>query len=435
MLAVATLVPRALLALILGRVGQPERWEYDVIAANLVAGSGHVYDRYGFVYAAYSPPLWSVHARRAAILFGDARVGIQVLQAVICFGAALTFGGLARRISGSEQTGLLAGLLVALQPSLLYYSVMKSDPLPMNVLLLGLITAAATSLVAQPNDRQALGFGVLVGLGVLSRGTPIVALPVVASALLVKSKGAALRPIAVAVLAFILGVAPWVMRNLVVLGAPLITSTTGENFWRGNHAGAGGGVRDLNGAEITRLEPTNAALPDAVRAVLARGTEAERHQVFMAEAWRFIGSEPRAAARLFAWKMRTLWWRIDSDPDNYPRAAAIAYETIYRAELLLALVGIFMVFRAGREPSIPYRPHGGGAGPRPDDRDRPSAVRLLRRGPPSIPPRASAADLHRPRRRMGDRADGPAHERPGPTLTSPLPVSHLNEPWPEAPPA
>ena len=47
-LCVATLVPRALLATVLGVAGNPERWEYDVIAANIVNGQGHVYDREGF---------------------------------------------------------------------------------------------------------------------------------------------------------------------------------------------------------------------------------------------------------------------------------------------------------------------------------------------------------------------------------------------------
>ena len=234
-LAIATLAPRAALAARLGVVGEPERWEYDVIAANIVAGSGHVYDRLGFVYAAYAPPLWSGMLAALLVVTGDARIAIQVLQAFFCFGAAVTCGGLARRITGDETTGLLTGLLVALQPSLLYYSVAKSDPLPLNVLLLGLIAAAATALIEEPGDRRALVFGFLTGLGVLSRGTPAVALPLVVLALFVRRRRGARRAALVSTAAVVLCLTPWLIRNLVVLGGPVFTSTTGENFWRGNH--------------------------------------------------------------------------------------------------------------------------------------------------------------------------------------------------------
>ena len=66
----------------------------------------------------------------------------------------------------------------------------------------------------------------------------------------------------------------------------------------------------------------------------------------MSEAWRFLGAEPLEAMGLFARKLRTYWWRIDSDARDYPRAASIAYAVIYRTELVLALFGAFVLFRS-----------------------------------------------------------------------------------------
>lgn len=344
-LGLATLVPRVLLAHYLAVYGTPERWEYDVIATNIANGEGHIYDRRGFVYAAYAPPLWSYILAALHSLPGNTGLSIQVVQAILCLGSALTCAGLARRMAGDDRVGWIAGLMVALQPSLLYYSVVKSDPLALTLFLLGLIAVSATTLAAQPGDRRAVTFGILTGLGVLARGTPGVALPVVLTALLIRWRLRGLRPIAIAALAFALTLAPWLARNLAVLGAPLVTSTTGENFWRGNHEGAGGNVLDLDGGEITRIVPTNPALPEAIRVVLANGTEVERHRVFGAEAWRFIASHPGAALELFARKMRTFWWRIESDPADYSPLISAAYEVIYRAELALALIGMFFVFR------------------------------------------------------------------------------------------
>ena len=345
----ATFGSRLLLALYLGVWGEPETWEYDVIAANIAAGAGHIYDRSGFVYSAYSPPIWSYVLALLLKLPGSTRANIQFLQALFCFGSAIVYAALARRMSGGASNGLLAGLLVALQPSLLHYSVVKSDPLPLSVLLLGLIALAGVEMVREPGPPSALGFGLLLALGVLSRGTPIVALPLVGVWLVVRWRGRAAIWVALAVGALALGLAPWLIRNERLLGRALITTTAGENFWRGNHQGATGGVADQDGGPITNLIPSNAALPGTIRSVLMSGTEVDRQDVFLNEALTFIRETPLSAASLFAQKMRTFWWRIDSDPRDYSPAAAAAYEVIYRAELVLALFGAFALFRSPRE--------------------------------------------------------------------------------------
>lgn len=345
-LCVATLVPRALLATVLGVAGNPERWEYDVIAANIVNGQGHVYDREGFLYAAYAPPLWSYVLALLLLLPGDSRATIQIVQALLCLGASVLTARIAHRISGDSRTALLAGLLVALQPSLLYYSVVKSDPLPMNALLLCGIALAGLNLIESGDRRSAVAFGVLTGLGILSRGTPAVALLVVGIGLAIRFGARTSSLLALAISACALSVSPWLARNLVVVGSPLITSTTGENLWRGNHAGASGGVVDLDGGRITMLIPSNPALPVSIRSVLAAGTELDRHQAFMTEAWRFITADPWAATRLFARKLRTFWWRVDSNPGDYPAMAARGYEWTFRVELVLALLGAWLTLRS-----------------------------------------------------------------------------------------
>ncbi len=344
-----TLASRITLALYLGVGGQPETWEHDVIAANMVSGSGHVYNRSGFVYVAYSPPIWPYVLAFLLKLPGSAGANIQALQALLCFGSSIAYAALARRISGNANTGLLTGLLVALQPSLLYYSVVKSDPLPLNVLLLGLIAAAGADLALKPQPGRAAGFGLLLAVGVLSRGTPIVALLVVAVCLVVRWGGQAAIPIIVMVSTLALGLAPWLIRNNRLLGRALITTTAGENFWRGNHEGATGGVLDENGGEITTLVPANEALPSAVRSVLLSGTELDRQDIFMNEALSFIRERPGSAASLFLRKMRTFWWRIESDTRDYSPVASRVYEVIFRMEVALALLGAFVLFRSPRD--------------------------------------------------------------------------------------
>ena len=365
-LGFATVGSRILLALYLGVWGQPERWEYDVTATNIANGQGHIYDRSGFVYAAYAPPLWSYILAGLLRLPGSAHFSIQFLQAVLCLGSAVTYATLARRVSGNTTAGMVAGFLVALQPSLLYYSVVKSDPLPFNVLVLGFVALAAAGLVESPDPRRAAGFGLLLALGVLSRGTPIVGLPLMAVWLVARWGRHASIPIAVMSTTLALGLAPWLIRNERLLGRALITSTAGENFWRGNHEGATGGVLDTDGGRITNLTPTNKSLPATIRSVLQNGTELERQDIFMSKALSFIREKPGSAAHLFARKMRTFWWKIESDPRDYSPAASLAYHVSYWTELAFALLGAFAMFRA--QP---------GGAPRPDRMAAGLAIALM----------------------------------------------------------
>jgi len=171
-----------------------------------------------------------------------------------------------------------------------------------------------------------------------------------AVALGLRHRAAALRPIGLATLSFVLCLAPWIIRNVLVIGAPVITSTTGENFWRGNHPGASGGGRDSDGGEIASLFAANPALPGPIRNVIATGTERERDRVFALEAFKFIRSDPRAALELFASKLRSFWWRIESNPQNYSPVASLTYEWAYRLQLALALLGLGSVLRVGPGP-------------------------------------------------------------------------------------
>lgn len=418
-LCVATLVPRVLLALVLGVAGNPERWEYDVIAANIVSGHGPIYDREGFVYAAYAPPLGSYLLAFLLLLPGDSRVSIQIVQALLCLGTAVLTARIAQRISGDSTAAMIAGLLAALQPSLLYYSVVKSDPLPLNALLLCGISLAGLHLLESNDRRSAVAFGVLTGVGILSRGTPAVALLVVGIGLTLRFGARAWPPLAAATIACAVSVSPWLARNIVVIGSPLITSTTGENFWRGNHPGASGGVVDIDGGRITLLIPTNPALPPPIQSVLATGTELDRHETFMGEAWKFIADDPWAAARLFARKLRTFWWQIESAPGDYPAMAARGYEWIFRVELVLALLGAFLALRSP---------------------DRRAAAGLCLALIVAISLLQSAFYVQGRHRfliepllliftAIGGGAGGWNQKRPGPTETSPLPVSTAIFTW------
>ena len=350
-LGLVTLISRLALAYYLGVFGEPERWEYDVIAGNIVSGLGHTYLRADFVYLAYAPPAWSYVLAFLLLFSWSARETIQLVQALFCFGAAIAHGTMAFRMSGSRTAALVAAYLVALQPSLLYYSVVNSDPLPLNVMLLGLLAVSGTDLIRKPDPTRAAAFGLLLAVAVLSRGTPFVALPIVFVSLIAGRRPGAMVAAVVMAATLALGVAPWLMRNERLLGRTLITTTASENFWRGNHEGATGGVRDVGGGTNSDLHRANEALPAAIRDVLQNGTEIDRQDVFWKEAMSYLRQNPWEGVTLLGEKLKTFWWKIESNPGDYSQVASFAYEVIYRTELALALVGAAFLYRA-RPPVI-----------------------------------------------------------------------------------
>lgn len=339
-------LPRLFLAWYLGLSGNPEIWEYDVIGACIHAGLGHIYEINGLRYLAYAPPLWSFLLAALMSLPGESRGWVQVAQAVFCLGAALVAVPLGRRLTGRTEVGVAGGVLIALQPSLLYYSVVKSDPLPLNVFLLALIALAGLQTLEAPSMRHGVAFGLVTALGTLSRGTPLVALPVLAVLLAARFRRQALVPALGALFAFAAVVAPWLVRNALAVGAPILTSTTGENLWRGNNEGATGGAFDVAGNSLSVASADPSVFPPSVRSALASGTELERQEAFLGEAIRFVREHPRDALRLFLRKLRILWWRLESDPGDYWPRAAETYEWIYRTELALAILGVWTLWRA-----------------------------------------------------------------------------------------
>ena len=323
----------------LGVAGVPERWEYDVIAANIANGGGHVYDRLGFVYRAYAPPVWSFILAALQALPID-RVGIQILQALLCAAAAVVFGELAARVFRSATIGAAVGLLVALQPSLLYYSVVKSDPLPLNVLLVACLARVGVAVFDNPSFANAIRFGLVAGIAGLARGTPLVAVPLLGLFLFSRKDRTARPAFGIAALVCVLTLIPWLTRNALVLGRPMIASTASENFWRGNHQGAGGGVRDRNGADITTLSPENAAFPRTIRSAIAGGNEIELSAAFTREARAFVAQRPHEAIVLLFRKLRLFWIWTPSEARDYDSRLSLGYNIFYLFELTLGLLGL-----------------------------------------------------------------------------------------------
>lgn len=213
------------------------------IAQSVAHGGGlYVSTRGEFAarYAAYRPPLYPL---LLALTIGDSsRIAIITLQAAFGAGTVLLAFLIARELS-DELGGLLAAAATAVYP----YYVWHDTVLQETSLFTLLVAASAYTLLTTNKTasmrRTAIG-GVLVGLAILTRSTilPFVGLVAVWLAFVPHQRepGARRRPhfgLAAAFLgAVLVTVSPWLVRNTIVLGWPVINSQSDRFLWIGNNA-------------------------------------------------------------------------------------------------------------------------------------------------------------------------------------------------------
>lgn len=177
-------------------------------------------------YQSHQPPLYYLLAAPIEMMVGGSEEsemwGLRLVN--VFLGALVIFGiytGI-RRLTGSEAAGVAAAALTAFLPMFLALSTAVS-----NDMLLYLVVVATMNIIAIGwekgwNLKLCLWLGVALGLGVLTKTTAIVLVPVSIYGLLAKKDA---RPSARNVAA-LCGVAvlialPWLIRNQSLYGDPL----------------------------------------------------------------------------------------------------------------------------------------------------------------------------------------------------------------------
>jgi 4-amino-4-deoxy-L-arabinose transferase-like glycosyltransferase len=341
---------------------------YDQVAVSLA--DGHGWSRPGrapgvFKPTALHPPAWPAvlgaayattdhedrpdlagvrvrHGELAARSLATAqarwRTGRVVNALLETVGVAL-IGLIALELWG-RRVALLAAAVAALYPALAVLGVaLLSEPLFV-ALELGAVYAA---LRAGARGGRALAWtaaaGVLCGLAVLSRANGAVLLVPLALAV-------PRRAIPVLLAGAVLAVAPWTLRNLAVLHAPVPVSTDLGQTLAGTY-------NPVAAANRFRWRNTR-RLPPQDRPALKRPTEPERSAALTRDGLRYLGAHPGDAGLAALWNSARL---LELDPSAREALAgevqsrSLAAVSIGGFALLaaLALPGAF-TRRAGAVP-------------------------------------------------------------------------------------
>ncbi len=271
---------------------------------------GHGYSTPGTAVptpTAFRPPLYPL----LLVLTGGSRTGIAVLHLGLAVVMVLATGRAAEKLAGgtSPFPRLLAGGIVAIDPLLLLYSGQ-----PMTETLCACLTAVLLwrMTASEPSPRDAMIEGLLWGLCLLARPTYAAGLVLcLVGRVLLRPANAAFPAISeqsptfprlrfgfMVVMTAIVVVAPWAIRNGVVFGKPIVTTTHGGyTLWLANNPVyyaevVEGGDPAWNGESLQRWQSeTNAEMDrlqihGEVARDLWQGTRAKQ---FMANnPWRFV---------------------------------------------------------------------------------------------------------------------------------------------------
>jgi hypothetical protein len=332
----------------LGAYAQPDVFEYEAVATNLVNGQGYTYASPdgGIYVASQSSPLYIVLTAGVYLLTNHSQAAMLVLQAL--FGGATAVLALwLGAYAFSRPAGIVAGMLVGLDPALIAYST-ELHSLTLDALVDVALVCGSVALPPRPGASRLGSLGALFGLAVLTRTTALLLLPVHLLWLrrfraVQLASAAAAAMIGLAVLVY----APWPVRNSLLLGELVPgSSETTEWLWRGNNPHANGASLTIAGQRMIDLAPPE------FRARVAAADEAERIAIYRDAALDFMRSEPLSAVGLYITKLKAFWWGSESTGLLYPPEWLLGYRLWYVGILTAAGYGAWRNFSHPRQGSV-----------------------------------------------------------------------------------
>ena len=346
-LVLITFVIRVAAIFILGRHINPEVWEYDAIALNILSGKGYVYGHFNTNCYLYGPAiLYSYFEALIHFLTNRNYLIMELIQAVIAALSVIPLFYLAKRIF-NEKTAIISALLYCLHPGLVVYAGKIHELFLVTFFILVILYL----LIRFENKAWSMVLvGLLMGLGILLRATLICIIPSYFFYLILKKRGlkkAILSVLTIALLAAIV-ISPWIYRGYKLYNRFIFISTTpAEQLWRGNNPRASGGTLTVDNKAIFDV-----AEPDFRDRILSMN-EIEQYDLFIAEAKKYIKENPVRFLKNTAKKFVYFWSFSPQTGLLYPAWWLLIYKLLYVVLAFFFALGVYSIFANKKVIDIP----------------------------------------------------------------------------------
>lgn len=298
----------------------------------------------GGVPSAFRPPGYPAFLAAIRVIFGPSLVVIRIIQMFLDIG--IVVGLYAMGLNYGRIVAAFAGLLWALfPPAILYSSLVLSETF--SAFLLVALFVTLTSQAWPASAVRLLVAGLLAGVLVLVKAW--VLLFAIGVILLLWIRTQARSKLLLFSAGLLLIIAPWMMRNVIVFGSPLISTNAGINLYMGNNPSATGAYK--------------AGLPDTLLAVSHDELEFHRLSLSLAighilqDPASFVGRIPVKIAHTFRGEGELLVWafhpnirdKTSSFSDKYrslPLTLILGVNFFYMTFLLIGIAGVLRFWQS-----------------------------------------------------------------------------------------
>jgi 4-amino-4-deoxy-L-arabinose transferase-like glycosyltransferase len=295
------------------------------MARNFLDGRGIVDPRGNRAMYNVGYPLFVIAPLLA--VFGPDLLSVQIGNAVLGTVSVFLCYAIARELGIGQAGRLIAALLWALYiPSWTYAEYLAKENL-MTPLMLGIVWCALR-LAKRTSVSIAVGCGVLFGLLALTGNAGLILAPVAVIALLIAHSDLGFKLIAFSTALAVASavVAPWMVRNAKILGAPVLNTNSGFNLYLGNNPLATGYFMSIS-------DTPRGLTWEAMR----KKGEVHASQTLKDEAIDWIREHPFRFIRL-AFRKAVLFW---TPPSHKGQGQGSTMETFMRGIWLIQFLLVF----------------------------------------------------------------------------------------------
>ena len=303
---------------------------------------------------AFRPPLYPICLAGLELTFGPGKASIAAFHLVLGLATVLlSYWTVARFLN--PISSFVAALLVAADPILL-----QQSSLVMTETLATFLIILVLYLLTRPaSGNKAIHWtliGVALGLAALCR-PPFVGFGCVVIAVLamrkLHSKEASWRGVCLVAVSMLITVAPWIVRNQIQFGRPMMTTTHGGyTLWLGNNQGF---YEYLRGSNWWWKAWDSAELDSQSLAILRKHefSEIESDREHYQNAYRAIADEPAMFGLSCLVRVQRLWgffpYQLTEYGSTGKRLLIAAIGLWYLGVLAFALIGLLRIRRRWRE--------------------------------------------------------------------------------------
>jgi 4-amino-4-deoxy-L-arabinose transferase-like glycosyltransferase len=177
-------------------------------------------------YEFWQPPLYYLLAAPIYLLFGGALIPLRLFPVACGAGLLIVAYGIGRRVfPGNESLALGAVALIAFVPQHLAMTAAVNNDALAELILAGVMWGLVRYVAGDGQTGGSSGelrglaaIGVLIGLGLLTKTSTVVSVPLALAALLLSRKRVDISSAASLLLPALLLVLPWLVRNAAVYG-------------------------------------------------------------------------------------------------------------------------------------------------------------------------------------------------------------------------